>query len=256
MANVIIATINITAAAVAFTLIAVASISTNATLIAIAADARTVVKEHSPRAVRLAPPSCRGRRACPPSPSPAPSPLTPPSRSALACRRSVIVDKIQARVSPGAGRVTRVARFPEPHRGGSLPLRHVHHLLGTVDSSFVGTVDSPFVGTVDSSFVGTDTFATAATLALNGAALAVATLAADALVVTLAAALVVTLAAAALVVTLTDAALVVTLADAALVVTLADAALADALAERSPGAPRRSLCTGPPSPAAPPPWSP
>ena len=123
------------------------------------------------------------------------------------------MDKIQARVSPGAGRVTRVARFPEPHRGGSLPLRHVHLLLGTVDSSFVGTVDS--------SFVGTDTFATAATLALNGAALAVATLAAD-----------------------------------ALVVTLADAALADALAERSPGAPRRSLCTGPPSPAAPPPWSP
>ena len=158
------------------------------------------------------------------------------------------MDKIQARVSPGAGRVTQVARFPEPHRGGSLPLRHVHLLLGTVDSSFVGTVNSSFVGTVDSSFVGTDTFATAATLALNGAALAVATLAADALVVTLADA--------ALVVTLTDAALVVTLADAALVVTLADAALADALAERSPGAPRRSLCTGPPSPAAPPPWSP
>ena len=91
-----------------------------------------------------------------------------------------------------------------------------------------GMFTSSFVGTVDSSFVGTDTFTTAATLALDGAALAVATLAADALVVTL--------------------------ADAALVVTLTDAALADALAERSPGAPRRSLCTGPPSPAAPPPW--
>ena len=43
-----------------------------------------------------------------------------------------------------------------------------------------GMFTSSFVGTVDSSFVGTDNFATAATLALDGAALAVATLAADA----------------------------------------------------------------------------
>ena len=55
-----------TAAAVAASTTIAVALATNATLIAIATDARTVVKEHSPRAVRLAPPSCRGRRACPP----------------------------------------------------------------------------------------------------------------------------------------------------------------------------------------------